>query len=166
MSKFEFEKIPLPSALSLISLSEKMETKGKLSLQIVAKRMISNLQPKELTCFINYYSDIYFIGGFGTVAWVDVKEYETLQPDKIAVDGGEQNLKVCFWQPVDAAIFFRSTIRTQKCDMQTVFPFQQVTWLHLPPFLSLTKFANVLVILVGAQCNLFKASKRSFIARS
>ncbi|PSR96989.1 FMN-binding split barrel protein [Actinidia chinensis var. chinensis] len=38
-------------------------------------------------------SDIYFIGGFGTVAWVDVKEYETLQPDKIAVDGGEQNLK-------------------------------------------------------------------------
>lgn len=39
-------------------------------------------------------SDIYFIGGFGTVAWVDVKEYETLQPDKIAVDGGEQNLKV------------------------------------------------------------------------
>ncbi|KAK1317823.1 hypothetical protein QJS10_CPA05g02410 [Acorus calamus] len=38
-------------------------------------------------------SDIYFIGGFGTVAWVDVKEYESLQPDKIAVDGGEQNLK-------------------------------------------------------------------------
>lgn len=41
-------------------------------------------------------SDIYFIGGFGTVAWVDVKEYETLRPDKIAVDGGEQNLKVSF----------------------------------------------------------------------
>ncbi|CAA3005257.1 Pyridoxamine 5 -phosphate oxidase family isoform 1 [Olea europaea subsp. europaea] len=38
-------------------------------------------------------SDIYFIGGFGTVAWIDVKEYEALQPDKIAVDGGEQNLK-------------------------------------------------------------------------
>ncbi|XP_051148061.1 uncharacterized protein LOC127263130 isoform X2 [Andrographis paniculata] len=38
-------------------------------------------------------SDIYFIGGFGTVAWVDVKEYEALKPDKIAVDGGEQNLK-------------------------------------------------------------------------
>lgn len=38
-------------------------------------------------------SDIYFIGGFGTVAWVDIKEYETVQPDKIAVDGGEQNLK-------------------------------------------------------------------------
>uniref|UniRef100_A0A1J3CIH6 CREG-like beta-barrel domain-containing protein n=1 Tax=Noccaea caerulescens TaxID=107243 RepID=A0A1J3CIH6_NOCCA len=38
-------------------------------------------------------SDIYFIGGFGTVAWVNVNEYEALQPDKIAVDGGEQNLK-------------------------------------------------------------------------
>ncbi|KAM7258196.1 hypothetical protein ACFE04_013937 [Oxalis oulophora] len=38
-------------------------------------------------------SDIYFIGGFGTVAWVDVKEYEAMNPDKIAVDGGEQNLK-------------------------------------------------------------------------
>ncbi|XP_038985763.1 uncharacterized protein LOC103714113 isoform X2 [Phoenix dactylifera] len=38
-------------------------------------------------------SDIYFIGGFGTVQWVDVKEYEAIQPDKIAVDGGEQNLK-------------------------------------------------------------------------
>ncbi|XP_010322798.1 uncharacterized protein [Solanum lycopersicum] len=38
-------------------------------------------------------SDIYFIGGFGTVAWVDVKEYESLHPDKIAVDGGEQYLK-------------------------------------------------------------------------
>ena len=42
----------------------------------------------------SFASDIYFIGGFGTVAWVDVKEYEALQPDKIAVDGGEQNLKV------------------------------------------------------------------------
>ncbi|KAF3794560.1 hypothetical protein EJ110_NYTH07110 [Nymphaea thermarum] len=38
-------------------------------------------------------SDIYFIGGFGTVAWVDVKEYEAIHPDKIAVNGGEQNLK-------------------------------------------------------------------------
>lgn len=41
-------------------------------------------------------SDVYFIGGFGTVAWLDVKEYESLQPDKIAAVGGEQNLKVIF----------------------------------------------------------------------
>ncbi|KAG4198883.1 hypothetical protein ERO13_A05G114300v2 [Gossypium hirsutum] len=48
-------------------------------------------------------SDIYFIGGFGTVAWVDVKEYEAVKPDKIAVDGGEQNLKelnVTFSKPL------------------------------------------------------------------
>lgn len=44
--------------------------------------------------FVLQFSDIYFIGGFGTVAWVDVKEYEALKPDKIAVDAGEQNLKV------------------------------------------------------------------------
>ncbi|KAF5741613.1 hypothetical protein HS088_TW10G00617 [Tripterygium wilfordii] len=47
--------------------------------------------------------DVHFIGGFGTVAWVDVKEYEALQPDKIAVDGGEQNLKelnVTFSKPL------------------------------------------------------------------
>lgn len=37
--------------------------------------------------------DIYFIGGFGTVQWIDVKDYEDIQPDKIAADGGEQNLK-------------------------------------------------------------------------
>ncbi|KAK9097495.1 hypothetical protein Sjap_022992 [Stephania japonica] len=41
----------------------------------------------------NISSDIYFIGGFGTVAWVDVKEYENVQPDKIAINGAEQNLK-------------------------------------------------------------------------
>ncbi|XP_042467051.1 uncharacterized protein LOC122050186 [Zingiber officinale] len=35
----------------------------------------------------------YFIGGFGTVAWVDVKEYETIKPDKIAAESGDQNLK-------------------------------------------------------------------------
>ncbi|KAL4388669.1 hypothetical protein GQ457_09G013920 [Hibiscus cannabinus] len=41
-------------------------------------------------------NDIYFIGGFGTVAWIDVKEYGEFKPDKIVVDGGEQNLKI-FW---------------------------------------------------------------------
>lgn len=38
-------------------------------------------------------SDIYFIGGFGTVAWVDVKEFEGVQPDVIAANGAEQTLK-------------------------------------------------------------------------
>ena len=48
-----------------------------------------------VTNYLTNYSDIYFIGGFGTVSWIDVKEYETIQPDKIAVDGGDlQSLKV------------------------------------------------------------------------
>lgn len=56
-------------------------------------------------CYFRMHSisDIYFIGGFGTVAWLDVKEYEALQPDKIAADGGEQNLKalnVMFSKPL------------------------------------------------------------------
>ncbi|CAH9138905.1 unnamed protein product [Cuscuta epithymum] len=42
---------------------------------------------------MNNISDIYFIGGFGTVAWVDAKEYETLEPDKIVVQGTEKYLK-------------------------------------------------------------------------
>eukprot|EP00249_Psilotum_nudum_P014120 c24680_g1_i1 orf=151-1446(+) len=38
-------------------------------------------------------SDIYFIGGFGTVAWVDVTEFENFKPDVIAATGAEQTLK-------------------------------------------------------------------------
>jgi len=41
---------------------------------------------------------------------VDVKEYETLQPDKIAVDGGEQYLKVNFLNS-DSNYFFLSPFR-------------------------------------------------------
>ena len=48
----------------------------------------------KLLVILTNYSDIYFIAGFGTVAWVDVKEYETTQPDKVAVNGAEQSLKV------------------------------------------------------------------------
>ncbi|KAL9671039.1 hypothetical protein QQ045_008602 [Rhodiola kirilowii] len=61
----------------------------------------------------NISSDIYFIGGFGTVAWVDVKEYESVKPDKIAVDGGEQNLKalnVIFSKPLKKLLSTESEI--------------------------------------------------------
>ncbi|KAI5665153.1 hypothetical protein M9H77_24476 [Catharanthus roseus] len=48
--------------------------------------------------------DIYFIGGFGTISWVDVKEYQSLQPDKIVVDQSEHNfmkeLNVIFSEPL------------------------------------------------------------------
>lgn len=38
-------------------------------------------------------SDVYFVGGFGTVAWVDVNEYESALPDVIAANGSEQTLQ-------------------------------------------------------------------------
>lgn len=47
-----------------------------------------------MTQFSTWLSDIYFIGGFSAVAWVNVKEYEAMKPDKIAAVSGEQNLKV------------------------------------------------------------------------
>lgn len=39
-------------------------------------------------------SDIYFVGGFGTVAWVDVTEYTTSKPDIIAATNPEGTLMV------------------------------------------------------------------------
>jgi hypothetical protein len=59
----------------------------------VALIFLDSLIDLIITCEL-CSSDIYFIGGFGTVAWIDVNEYEALQPDKIAMDGGEHNLKV------------------------------------------------------------------------
>eukprot|EP00250_Pteridium_aquilinum_P010616 c19519_g1_i1 orf=111-947(+) len=44
-------------------------------------------------------SDIYFIGGFGTVAWVDVKSYESAEPDIIAKHGSDKILKLLMMQP-------------------------------------------------------------------
>jgi hypothetical protein len=40
-------------------------------------------------------SDIYFVGGFGTVAWVDVKEYAAAKPDVIAASNVSETLQVC-----------------------------------------------------------------------
>jgi len=34
-------------------------------------------------------SDIYFVGGFGTVQWVDVKEYASTTPDNIVIRDGD-----------------------------------------------------------------------------
>lgn len=39
-------------------------------------------------------SDIYFVGGFGTVQWVDVGEYAATLPDKIVLDEPHKTLQV------------------------------------------------------------------------
>jgi hypothetical protein len=38
--------------------------------------------------------DIYFVGGFGTVQWIDVREYLSATPDTIATNGPQRTLQV------------------------------------------------------------------------
>ena len=39
-------------------------------------------------------SDIYFVGGFGTVQWVDVTEYGAVVPDQVATVAPHKTLQV------------------------------------------------------------------------
>lgn len=41
-------------------------------------------------------SDIYFVGGFGTVQWVDVAEYVSAKPDEIVTSDPHHTLQVRF----------------------------------------------------------------------
>ena len=43
---------------------------------------------------MNRIMDIYFVGGFGTVQWVDVNEYTSAQPDQIVVQNPNHTLKL------------------------------------------------------------------------
>lgn len=48
-------------------------------------------------------SDIYFVGGFGTVQWVDVAEYAATVPDTIVLDNPHRTLQVgasCLLMPL------------------------------------------------------------------
>lgn len=40
-------------------------------------------------------SDIYFVGGFGTVQWVDVANYMATKPDSIVAADPQQTISVC-----------------------------------------------------------------------
>ena len=40
-------------------------------------------------------SDIYFVGGFGTVQWVDVVEYASTIPDSIVLHEPQKTLQAC-----------------------------------------------------------------------
>ena len=44
---------------------------------------------------MNRILDIYFVGGFGTVQWVDVEEYTSVQPDKVVLEMPNHTLQVC-----------------------------------------------------------------------
>lgn len=58
-----------------------------------------DLKELDVVCLFEEVIYIYIIGGFDTLACVNVSEYKALRLDKIVVDGGEQNLKVsCVYQ--------------------------------------------------------------------
>ena len=39
-------------------------------------------------------SDIYFVGGFGTIQWIEVAEYLEAKPDKVVVNDPHTTLQV------------------------------------------------------------------------
>jgi nitrate reductase NapE component len=43
---------------------------------------------------MHHISDIYFVGGFGTVQWVDVGEYVSAKPDEIVTSDSHHTLQV------------------------------------------------------------------------
>jgi nitrate reductase NapE component len=47
-------------------------------------------------------TDIYFVGGFGTVQWIDVNEYLTATPDAIATNSPAVTLQVGWCSAVSA----------------------------------------------------------------
>lgn len=48
-------------------------------------------------------SDIYFVGGFGTVQWVDVADYMATKPDSIVAADPQETISVSQVQPATCA---------------------------------------------------------------
>lgn len=45
---------------------------------------------------MHHISDIYFVGGFGTVQWVDLPEFLAATPDSIVINRMQVTLQVCY----------------------------------------------------------------------
>lgn len=43
---------------------------------------------------MHHITDIYFVGGFGTMTWVSVDEYSSAKPDRIATVDSRKTLQV------------------------------------------------------------------------
>ncbi|KAH0459506.1 hypothetical protein IEQ34_012320 [Dendrobium chrysotoxum] len=94
--------LPFPIPVVLISCPPH---ESEVSLSTIVNKHVTVLN--AVFNYLMHFRDIYFIGGFGTVQWIDVKDYEDIQPDKIAADGGEQNLKelnAIFSKPLKAIL--------------------------------------------------------------
>ena len=78
-------------------------------MQIYAAKHASNKKDKwvsgNLLFFrMNRISDIYFVGGFGTVQWVDVADYMNTRPDSIVAVNPQETITVSLslslsWNP-------------------------------------------------------------------
>ena len=55
-------------------------------------------------------SDIYFVGGFGTVQWVDVANYMATKPDSIVATDPQQTISVCHFRSLKYAVLVCSTL--------------------------------------------------------
>ncbi|XP_057830470.1 uncharacterized protein LOC131041412 isoform X2 [Cryptomeria japonica] len=113
-----------------------------------ARKYFSSKHPQE-TCQqwgnFSYYrmakiSDIYFMGGFGTVAWVDVNQYISAQPDSIVVSGFKQSLKVqgidCTWFCKFEQCPFPQLWLTRDSTLAKVSLSQNLTFLNKNNFLA------------------------------
>lgn len=86
--------------------------KAAAALQIYVAKHATNKKEKwvsgNLLFFrMNRISDIYFVGGFGTVQWVDVADYMATTPDSIVAVNPQQTITVSFILPcpvLDAAV--------------------------------------------------------------
>lgn len=90
------EKAALAGVISLRSTFLVIEKSPVVQRQRTAWTFITlSFAEKEELFSLLVCSDIYFVGGFGTVAWVDVKEYSAAKPDVIAASNVSETLQVC-----------------------------------------------------------------------
>lgn len=81
------------------SWSYKQSPEKGFALQIFNKKQAAErkdgwVMGNNLFFRMHRISDIYFVGGFGTVQWVDVAEYAATTPDSIVLDNPHKTLQV------------------------------------------------------------------------
>lgn len=80
-------------------------------------------------------SDIYFVGGFGTVQWVDVANYMATKPDSIVAADPQQTISVCRFRSWMYAVLVRFKsylLMVRSCSCLVDAPFGKRTAFVLP----------------------------------
>ena len=76
-----------------------MSLSTRLHLQIYAAKHAKERKGEWVSGNLVFFrmhriSDIYFVGGFGTVQWVDVADYMATKPDSIVAADPQQTISV------------------------------------------------------------------------